>query len=121
MTRHGGAVHPIGDAIVMIPVSKWRILSTRKLILLATVANLSAASLVVGFGINQSGLPSISTAGAAESVQRPTGFGDVVEKVKPAVISVRVKMDADAKMTGLEGDTPSQQDSQPQRSFPRSG
>jgi serine protease Do len=105
----------------MIPVSKWRILSTRKLILLATVANLTAAGLVVGFGVNQSGLPVISTAGAAESAQRPTGFGDIVEKVKPAVISVRVKMDADAKMTGFEGDTPSQQDSQTQRFFRRFG
>jgi len=105
----------------MIPVSKWRILSTRKLILLATVANLSAAGLVVGFGINQSGLPVISTAGAAESTQRPTGFGDIVEKVKPAVISVRVKMEADAKMMGFEGDTPSQQDSQTQRFFRRFG
>jgi serine protease Do len=105
----------------MIPVSKWRILSTRKLILLATVANLSAAGLVVGFGVNQSGLPVISTAGAAESAQRPTGFGDIVEKVKPAVISVRVKMDADAKMMGFEGDTPSQQDSQTQRFFRRFG
>jgi serine protease Do len=105
----------------MIPVSKWRILSTRKLILLATVANLSAASLVVGFGITQSGFPTISTAGAAESVQRAAGFGDVVEKVKPAVISVRVKMDANAKMTGLEGDAPSQPDSQMQQFFRRFG
>ena len=33
------------------------------------------------------------------SVARPTGFADIVEKVKPAVISVRVKMRADAQLS----------------------
>ena len=34
-------------------------------------------------------------------MQRSTGFADIVEKVKPAVISVRVKVDATAKMTSM--------------------
>ena len=36
-------------------------------------------------------------------MQRSTGFADIVEKVKPAVISVRVKVDATAKMTSMNG------------------
>src|SRR5262249_9228452 len=35
----------------------------------------------------------------AQGIQRPVGFADIVEKVKPAVISVRVKVDAGAKMS----------------------
>ena len=33
----------------------------------------------------------------AQNVARPAGFADIVEKVKPAVISVRVKMRTDAQ------------------------
>ncbi len=29
----------------------------------------------------------------AQQVQRPVGFADIVERVKPAVISVRVRVD----------------------------
>ena len=35
---------------------------------------------------------------------RPVGFADIVDKVKPSVISVRVKMDAGAQSTGLNED-----------------
>src|SRR5437660_10042774 len=85
-----------GDVLIMIklpPLGRWpRALSTRRLILLATVANLGVAALVIGpHGVPQSLVPAFSTA-AAETAQRPVGFGDLVEKVKPAVISVRVKM-----------------------------
>ena len=34
-------------------------------------------------------------------MQRPVGFADIVEKVKPAVISVRVKVDGGPQITGL--------------------
>jgi len=79
-----------------------RALSTRRLIPLATVANLGVAALVIGqTGLSQSVVPSFSTA-AAETAQRQAGFGDLVEKVKPAVISVRVKMDA-AKTMSFDG------------------
>jgi serine protease Do len=85
------------------PHGKWpRSLSTRRLVLLATVANLGVAALVIGqTGLSQSLVPTLS-ATAAETAPRPTGFGDIVEKVKPAVISVRVKMDA-PKTTSFEG------------------
>jgi serine protease Do len=94
-----------------------RVLSTRRLVLLATVANLGLAALVVGTEVSpQSLLPTVSTAQAAEAAQRPVGFGDLVEKVKPAVISVRVKIEG-AKMMGFEGNAPSDM----QRFFRRFG
>jgi serine protease Do len=37
----------------------------------------------------------------AQGVQRPVGFADIVEKVKPAVISVRVKMEAGSDSTAF--------------------
>src|SRR5262245_47234004 len=94
-------------------------LSTRRLILLATVANLGLAAVVGSF--SPSIVPTFSTADAAENAQRPVGFADLVEKVKPAVISVRVKMDAGAKMTGFEGDLPFPPNSQMERFFRRFG
>jgi serine protease Do len=51
----------------------------------------------------------LPTAVAAENAQRPVGFADLVEKVKPAVISVRVKMDAGTKMMGFEPFSPNSQ------------
>src|SRR5262244_236288 len=95
-------------------------LSTRRLILLATVANLGIAAVVVG-GFPQSFVPALPTAVAAENAQRPVGFADLVEKVKPAVISVRVKMDAGTKMMGFEGDLPFPPNSQMERFFRRFG
>src|SRR3974390_1948142 len=97
--------------------AKSRILSARRLALLAGVAGLSA---VVLLGANlapstiRSGLPSIAY---AQNMQRPVGFADIVEKVKPAVISVRVKVGAGAKMMGLEGGSPFPPDSQMERFF----
>jgi serine protease Do len=49
------------------------------------------------------------------------GFADIVDKVKPAVISVRVKVAANPKMMGLEGDLPSAPNSQIERFFRRFG
>src|SRR5262244_2410570 len=104
----------------MINIPLVRGLSTRRLILLATVANLGIAAVVVG-GFPQSFVPALPTAAAAENVQRPVGFADLVEKVKPAVISVRVKMDAGTKMMGFEGDLPFPPNSQMERFFRRFG
>jgi serine protease Do len=103
----------------MINVSLVR-LSTRRLILLATVANLGIAAVVIGKS-SRSIVPTLSTANATENAQRPMGFADLVEKVKPAVISVRVKMDAGAKMMGFEGDLPFPPNSQMERFFRRFG
>jgi serine protease Do len=97
-----------------------RVLSTRRLILLATVASLGIAAVVIGKS-PQSFVPAFSGVVAAESAQRPAGFADLADKVKPAVISVRVKMDAAAKMTSFEGDSPLPPNSYIERFFRRFG
>jgi serine protease Do len=66
-------------------------LSTRRLILLATVANLGIAGIVIGSS-PQSIVP-IFSAAAAEDAQRPVGFADLVEKVKPAVSASLANLD----------------------------
>lgn len=98
---------------------EWsRALSSRRLVLLATVAGLGVAGAAVGPGVfHQAKLPTYATANAAESMQRPAGFADLVAKVKPAVISVRVKMDGSAEMMGFDGDMPSPPNSHMQRFF----
>jgi serine protease Do len=75
--------------------------------LLAGVAGLGASVLFAGAGFNlNSSLGTFSPAARAQSLQRPVGFADIVEKVKPAVVSVRVKMDGGARTMGFEGDLP---------------
>ncbi len=76
-----------------------QILKPRRLTLLASVAALSMAVLVVGpGGYRPFNLPawSASAQAAETSTQTPAGFADLVAKVKPAVISVRVKIEGDA-------------------------
>jgi len=81
-----------------------RLLSARRLILLATVATLSVgAFLQAPSGQNTTFSPFVSEA-HAQGTARPVGFADIVDKVKPSVISVRVKMDAGAQSTGLNED-----------------
>jgi serine protease Do len=90
-----------GDAVMTdqsnTPASATRkILKPRRLALLATVAGLSMAVMVIGPGHGPLSLPVwTATAHAAESAQAPAGFADLVTKVKPAVVSVRVKIDDD--------------------------
>ena len=74
-----------------------KILKPRRRAWLATVAGLGVAVLVVGAGgYRPLNLPAwTASAHAAETAQTPAGFADLVAKVKPAVISVRVKIDAD--------------------------
>jgi serine protease Do len=88
------------------PGKKSRVLSARRVILLATtIAGLGAAALVVAPGLNlQGGYPAALAQNLTEQahkLQAPIGFADIVEKVKPAVISVRVKVDGGAQTNGL--------------------
>src|ERR1043166_440592 len=78
-----------------------RVLAARRMVLLASVAGLGAAVLFAGPGVPQVGLPSFPTAAHAQNAQRPVGFADIVEKVKPAVISVRVKVDGGSRTGGF--------------------
>jgi serine protease Do len=82
--------------------------SARRLTLLATtIAGLGAAALVVGPGLNlPGGYPAAIAQNLSEQarkLQAPVGFADIVEKVKPAVISVRVKVDGDTQTSSLSG------------------
>jgi serine protease Do len=95
-----------------------KFLKPRRLALLASVAGLSMAVLVVGpGGYRPLNLPAwTASAHAAEAAQAPAGFADLVSRVKPAVISVRVKVDDDALNTavsqrGSQGTDPDQSDS----------
>lgn len=89
--------------------TKRRVLSARRVILLATtIASLGVGALIVAPGLN---LPNGYSAALAQNlteqahkVAAPTGFADIVEKVKPAVISVRVKMDGGVQTSGLGGE-----------------
>ena len=85
---------------------KRRVLSARRVILLATtIVGLGAAALVVAPDLNlSSGYPAALAQNLTEQAHKvaaPTGFADIVEKVKPAVISVRVKVDGGQQTTGL--------------------
>jgi serine protease Do len=75
------------------PQDQHNTFSRRRLALLASVATIVAATLLVGpVGyVKLSGAAPVVPAHAAEIVG-PTGFADVVQKVKPAVFSVRVKL-----------------------------
>jgi serine protease Do len=79
-----------------------RVLAARRLVLLASVAGLGTAVLFAGPGAPQIALPSFAASARADTAQRPVGFADIVEKVKPAVISVRVKVDGGSR-TGFSG------------------
>ena len=104
------------------PAPKPRILSARRLVLLASVAGLGAAVLFGGADfLPKATGPALSTIAYAQGVQRPMGFADIVDKVKPAVISVRVKVASNPKMMGFEGDLPAAPNSQIERFFRRFG
>jgi serine protease Do len=80
-------------------------LTVRRFALLASVAAIAATVLVTGPGgfDHMTGLASAQAAEQA-TAQRPVGFADLVSKVKPAVISVRVKISQDQdEMTGSGG------------------
>jgi serine protease Do len=78
-----------------------RVLAARRIVLLASVAGLGAAVLFAGPGVPQITAPSFATSARAETGQRPVGFADIVEKVKPSVISVRVKVDGGSRTMGM--------------------
>jgi serine protease Do len=106
-----------------------RILSGRRFALLATtVAGLGAAALFVAPDV----APSFHELGASaqaqnlsdkvqQLAQRPVGFADIVEKVKPAVISVRVKMERSPDANSDDDDLPLPPGSPFERFFRRFG
>src|SRR5712675_309871 len=82
---------------------KSRYFSARRIALLAGVAGLGATVFFAapGFAPQSSLAPSLAY---AQNVQRPVGFADIIETVKPAVISVRVKMAGNSRLMGFESE-----------------
>ena len=86
--------------------------TARRVTLLATVAAFGLGAYFVAPGhVPQAPLPGLTASAQAQNVTkeaqtvpRPVGFADVVEKVKPAVISVRVKVENKAQMMGFGGE-----------------
>src|SRR5438874_10354896 len=90
-----------------VPAPKSRILSAHRLVLLAGIAGLGTTLLIGGAGfLPQPTNSDLSAVAHAQGVERPAGFANIVEKVKPAVISVRVKVAGGATMMGFESDSP---------------
>src|SRR6516162_4468596 len=90
--------------ITMIPAKSDRKgMSARRLVLLASVAATAIAVVASGpSNYGAFGLPSLVTPARAAGIgPSPSGFADIVAKVKPAVISVRVKVDETEKMTPM--------------------
>ena len=85
------------------PPTKRRVLSARRFVLLATtVAVLGAGAFVAAPDLNWN-YPSAQAQNLTEQAHKlnaPVGFADIVAKVKPAVISVRVRLEG-TQTTGL--------------------
>ena len=98
--------------------SKFRSLVVRRLMLLASVGAIVGAVVLAGpSGYWQSQLGTPARA-ANSSMQHPVGFADIVAKVKPAVISVRVKLSGAAE-PALNRDDEQQIPAQPGSPFDR--
>jgi len=84
-------------ALNELPNSK--ILSVRRITLLGSAAVLGSAMMLAGpLGFARFADPAHAATPAAQTQQQaPAGFADLIEKVKPAVISVRVKVDQGAE------------------------
>ena len=100
-----------------------KMLKPRRMALLASVAGLGMAILVAGpGGYHGLRLPTwTASAHAAEATaQTPAGFADLVSRVKPAVISVRVRIDEDggnSAVTQRDSDENSDQSGSPEQFF----
>jgi serine protease Do len=84
-----------------------RLLSAHRAVLLATaIAVLGVAALVVmlGFGGYPAAAQAQNLSEQAHKLNAPVGFADIVEKVKPAVISVRVKIDGGSQVSGFHNE-----------------
>jgi serine protease Do len=89
-----------------------RLYSKRRIFLLTSAMALGGGLMFSSFGLapHTSGsalfAPPYAHAQIAPNTQRPAGFADIVEMVKPAVISVKVKMNAGGDMFSMNEDNP---------------
>jgi serine protease Do len=79
-----------------------KFLSKRRMVLLASVAAISATVVLAGPGGYQPPTLGGTSAHAVEAAPQ-AGFADLIEKVKPAVISVRVKIEQGDDTVGQGG------------------
>jgi serine protease Do len=100
-----------------------RTFSGRRLVLLTSVAGIAAIVALGGptaYAYTHLSTPWISSARAADTpIQQSAGFANLVAKVKPAVISVRVQLDEVANASDLSSDN--EEDSQPGSPFQQHG
>ncbi|MET0867209.1 MAG: trypsin-like peptidase domain-containing protein, partial [Pseudorhodoplanes sp.] len=85
------------------PSSGGFLKSRRALLLGTTILSLGAAALFVAPDAARHSAVAQNVTQQAQTVARPTGFADIVEKVKPAVISVRVKVNVGPQTSSFEG------------------
>jgi serine protease Do len=92
----------------LFPPSVLRFLSKRRAVLFGTVAALGVGAIVGDFGLGSrtTGTSIFSAAYAQSAQKRMGGFADIVEKVKPAVVSVKVRMNANGDNSQFGGDNP---------------
>ena len=109
------------------PHGRRSLSAARKFVLMASVAaGLGVA--VYGFGPSGGGANLFSSVARAQAVnsevrklQQPIGFADIVERVKPSVISVKVNINEKVAKDGGDDDVPFQQGSPMERFFRRFG
>src|SRR6185436_10384469 len=80
--------------------SKLRALWSKRLVLLASVAAIGGGVMLAGPSYPPVSLNGTPARADAVIAQPQSGFADLIEKVKPAVISVRVKIEDDGAATG---------------------
>src|SRR3712207_6162143 len=81
------------------------LLRASRLVLLASAAGLGSAVLFAA-PATLPNLPNLTAPAHAQTALRPASFADIVERVKPAVISVRVKIGGSDAAAADDGDTP---------------
>ena len=90
--------HPTDSANSQSRAQRHSLLSARRLALMASVA-IGLGVGICGFGVAPGAFDIVNAAyaevnQAVSSAAQPTGFADMVERVKPSVISVKVTMKA---------------------------
>ena len=89
----------------------------RRIVMLAGAAAVGACVMVVSADTMSNRWTS---AAYAQTLQPRSGFADIVDKIKPAVISVRAKLDAGTRTTG-RGASPSPEENPLERFFRQFG
>src|SRR4051794_18985298 len=88
------------------PAPQARRFSVRRIALLSSaLVGIGAAAFVLAPNMPSGSYPSALAQNLTEQAQKlraPIGFADIVEKVKPAVISVRVEVNNGTQTSGMD-------------------